>query len=229
MKKVTCFVLALALGLFMSAAAFAEDSDDVLGKLGGTYKELFTEICAPAYDQVWLDACAKQVDATQVEAVAAMLKNACVGTLYGEEALVAYAEKPEEAQFNCFFINGVAQFTIEGNIITGVDKEGATVFTHAYNFVGLDDSFGMDMAVYESADADSGEFTYFLFAPDVPADTFHIEFRYGDDLEMLNKMMEGKYAYWLAAGIPVENTADYAEKAIQLFCEENLAAEDEAA
>lgn len=59
---------------------------------------------------------------------------------------------------NCYFINGVAQFTVEGNTITGTDKDGATVFSHAYNYKGQDHTFGMDMAVYESADADSGDF-----------------------------------------------------------------------
>lgn len=68
-----------------------------------------------------------------------------------------------------------------------------------------------------------------MFAPDSPDETHHIEFRYGDNLDELNKMREGKYAYWLAAGIPTEGTDDYAAKAIQLFCEENVPRVEEAA
>ena len=58
--------------------------------------------------------------------------------------------------------------------------------------------------MYKTEDADAGEFTYIRLAPDTPDTTFHIEFRYGDDPEALNEMTEGKYAYWMAAGMLVD-------------------------
>ena len=33
---------------------------------------------------------------------------------------------------------------------------------------------------YQSEDADSGEFTYFAFAPDTMETTYHLEFRYAE-------------------------------------------------
>lgn len=44
--------------------------------------------------------------------------------------------------------------------------------------------------IYESDDADSGEFTYFCIAPDTMKTTWHIEFRYGSDLDALENMMQ---------------------------------------
>lgn len=41
----------------------------------------------------------------------------------------------------------------------------------------------------------AGDFTYFLFRDDTMETTYHTEFRYGDDLDELQKYLEGKYAY----------------------------------
>ncbi|MFR1849839.1 MAG: helix-turn-helix domain-containing protein [Clostridium sp.] len=68
----------------------------------------------------------------------------------------------------------------------------------------------------------SGEFTYFCLAPDTPQSTYHIEFRYGSDLDELCKYDQGKYAYWMASGIPVDADEQMAKDAINLFCTENL-------
>ena len=228
-KKWLSLLVGVVLMMATVATAGVAESTGILSELGGTYSELFPVICAPEYDSIWLEMCTEAVGAEYAEATAEMLKNACQGELYGEEAVAAFADDPEAMQFNCSFINGVKQFTIDGNTISGVDENGAAVFSHAYTYVGQDESMGADMAVYQTEDPDAGEFTYFLFAPDVPDETYHIEFRYGDDLAALNEMMTGKYGYWLAAGIPVENTAHYAEQSIRLFCEENLAQEEEAA
>ena len=65
--------------------------------------------------------------------------------------------------------------------------------------VGMEETRGL--YIYESDDADSGEFTYFCIAPDTMKTTWHIEFRYGSDLDALEKYDAGEYAYWLAAGI----------------------------
>ena len=89
----------------------------------------------------------------------------------------------------------------------------------------------MEGFLYETADADAGEFRYFFLMPDTPAATYHLEFRYGADTADLAKYNEGPYAYWLAAGFPVDADAAMIENVISLFCEENLAemAEEEPA
>lgn len=52
--------------------------------------------------------------------------------------------------------------------------------------------------------------------------TWHIEFRYGSDLDALNSYDSGDYAYWLASGISADCTSQDIESAIELFCTENL-------
>ena len=81
---------------------------------------------------------------------------------------------------------------------------------------------GMNFHIYK-ADAENDAFTYFAFADDTPAETYHLEFRYGPTLENIGAYYEGEYAYWLAAAIP----ADYAESSmmqdcIKLFVDENM-------
>ena len=81
----------------------------------------------------------------------------------------------------------------------------------------------MDGYLYETADADAGEFRFFYMMPDTPATTYHLEFRYGSDVDALAQYNEGPYAYWLAAGFPADADAAMIESVITLFCEENLA------
>ena len=47
---------------------------------------------------------------------------------------------------------------------------------------------------------------------------FH-EYRFVDGLSQYN---EGPYAYWLAAGFPVDADEEMVKNVITLFCEENL-------
>lgn len=230
-KRWGTLLMAVAMVLCLSVSVVAEETDAFLLALEGSYDELFTVMCDPQYDQVWLDACAKAVGEEDAQAYADVLKAACVGELYGEAAIEAYADDPEAAQFNCFFLQGVAKITIAGNEISGVDESGNTVFSHEYRYVGDDELPGFtSFRVYESVDADAGEFTYFSFAPDTPAETFHIEFRYGSNREELTLLTEGPYAYWLAAGMLTPYTEQDVVDVIELFCGENLeeAAEDAA-
>lgn len=83
----------------------------------------------------------------------------------------------------------------------------------------FDASFPVD--VYKTAD-DAGEFTYFLFRDDTMQTTWHIEFRYGSDLNQLLKYMEGPYAYWLSAGIDADASPETIDAVIDLFVTENL-------
>lgn len=219
-RRWTTLLMAVVLMAGMMSGSAMAETDAFLAQLEGTYDELFTVICAPEYDEVWLAACAEYGDEENAEAYADMLKSACVGTLYGEEAMEAY-EDGDSAVFNCFFLDGISQFAVEGNQISGLDESGETVFSHSYSYVG-DLEGMMTFAIYQSDDEDAGAFTYFLFAPDTPAETYHIEFRYGDDLDALGELTTGKYAYWLASGILSDNIAEDAVRAINLFCEENL-------
>ena len=78
--------------------------------------------------------------------------------------------------------------------------------------------------VYQSTD-DAGEFTYLLFRDDTMASTYHIEFRYGSDLDQLLKYFTGPYAYWLSAGIDENADAQTIDNVIDLFVTENLSGE----
>ncbi len=232
MKSRFCsLLLALAMSccLLLSGAVAEEvfDPDALLNDLSGTYNELFTTICAPEYDDIWLERCTEYAGAENAEAAAAMLKAACVGTIYGQEAADTYASNPENAQFDCFFVGGVSQFVFDGNRISGLDAEGHVVFDHAYAY---EQTLNGVIAchVYKAEDADAGEFAYFCLAPDTPGSTYHIEFRYGGDLEALAQYYEGPLAYWLAAGIPADADETMIRNCIALFCLENLAAEDAA-
>ena len=201
------------------AAAAAQMLEDVKG----TYVALFPVITAPEYDQLWLGPCAAVVGEDAAPEVAEMLKAACNGTIYGQEAVDAFGDGSNGAQFDCLFINGVDQITFDGTTISGT-LEGEEVFKHEYAYVGPLSLAGMmDGYLYETADADAGEFRYFYMMPDTPATTYHLEFRYGSDVDALTQYNEGPYAYWLAAGFPVDADEAMIESVVTLFCEENLA------
>ena len=229
MKKLLSVMLSgcMALGLCFGVNAEALEQEDpalvLLEDVKGTYEELFTVICSPEYDDLWLSNCTALVGEEMAEDAAAMLKAACTGTIYGEEAVEAYGDGSEGAQFDCFFTEGVHTLTFDGNVISGADENGEEVFSHTYVPAG-EFSLGdmMDGYLYESEDADAGEFTYFLMMPDTPESTYHLEFRYGSDKDALAEYNVGPYAYWLAAGIPVDCGDQMIEDVIALFCEENL-------
>ncbi|MBQ2085905.1 MAG: hypothetical protein II464_06535, partial [Oscillospiraceae bacterium] len=157
-------------------------------------------------------------------AAAEALKAACNGTIYGQDAIDAYGDGSNGAQFDCLFINGPAQIVFEGKKISGLDETGATVFSHEYSFVEPASIAGMmNGYLYRTEDADAGEFEYFFLLPDTPDTTFHTEFRYGSDPEALMLYNDGPYAYWLAAGIPADRDEQMVQNVIDLFCTENLA------
>lgn len=79
---------------------------------------------------------------------------------------------------------------------------------------------------YQSTDADSGEFTYFAFSPDTMESTYHLEFRYAEDIADLQSWFEGNYAYWNAAGIAEDCDAQTVKNCIELFATENLSGEE---
>ncbi len=200
MKKLLSLALAAAMlcsvcPAWGEAAVQTDAAAQLLEEVRGTYDELFTVINAPEYDALWLEECAAFVGEEAAPMAADMLKSACAATVYGQEAADAYAAAPETAAFDCFFINGVTRFVFDGSRISGLDAEGNTVFDHEYAIAGDFSIAGvMDGFLYETADADAGEFTYFLLMPDTPASTWHIEFRYGSDPDALAEYASGPYA-----------------------------------
>ena len=192
----------------------------LLVDLTGSYQELWPVILDSQYTQLWLDNCAALVGEENAQAAYDKLSSMVTGTVYGEEAVAAYANGG--GAYDCAFTEGLATLEFDGaaSIIKGYDADGNELFSHSYHYVGMEDIRGL--YVYESDDADSGEFTYFCMAPDTSATTYHIEFRYGSDLDALGKYDAGNYAYWLASGISTEYDQTMVEKCIELFCTENL-------
>ncbi len=201
-----------------------EQAYQLLETLEGTYDELFPVINDAAYDQIWQDSCTAVVGEEMASDVAEMLKSACYGSIYGQEAVDAYGDGSGGAQFDCYFINGISQFVFDGTVITGLDENGQTVFSHEYTYVEPASLAGMmDGYLFRTEDEDAGEFEYFFLLPDTPETTYHIEFRYGSDPAAMMLYNDGPYAYWLAAGIPSDRDAEMVENVIELFCSENLA------
>ena len=229
MKKVISLVLTLCLLMMTAAFGIAESADgsaealELMENIKGTYEPLFPVITKPEYDQIWADPCVKALGEEAGNEMAGMMKTYCAGTAYGQEAIDAFGDGSNGMQFACGFINGVSTITFDGLTISGADSEGKAVFSHEYAYAGkLSLSGAMDGFLFETADEDAGEFRYFFMMPDTPATTYHLEFRYGSDKDDLAKIIEGPYAYWLAAGFPVDADAELINKVITLYCEENL-------
>ena len=232
MNKLVPIVLALVMIFAFCSITQAEEAAAVdeaaeaaalLAAVKGTYEPLFPVITAPEYDQLWLDPCAAVLGEEMAPSMADMLKAACNGTIYGQEAIDAFGDSSQGAQFDCLFIGGVSTITFDGNVISGTDAEGNPVFSHEYAYAGKLSLGGMmEGYLYETADTDAGEFRYFYMMPDTPESTYHLEFRYGADTDDLALYNEGPYAYWLAASFPVDADEAMIENVIGLFCLENM-------
>ena len=222
-------MLALMMALLMALTAAyaqadeAEEAAALLEAVKGTYVPLFPVITDPQYDSLWSDRCAAILGEEAAPAAADMLKAACNGTVYGQEAMDAFGDGSNGAQFDCLFINGVNTITFDGAAISGADESGNQVFSHEYTYAGKLSLGGMmEGSLYETADEDAGEFRYFFMMPDTPASTYHLEFRYGSDVDALALYNEGPYAYWLAAGFPADADQAMTENVIDLFVLENM-------
>ena len=151
-----------------------------------------------------------------------MLLGMCMAEPYGPEATEKYAADPDSMSFNCYFLGGVDKFVMDGHTITGLDAQGQEVFSHTYKL--LDEKNENGFIFYQSEDENSGEFTYFAFSPDTMETTYHLEFRYAEDLNDLQSWFEGNYAYWNAAAIAEDYDQATMENVIELFTTENLSA-----
>ena len=243
-KKMLSLLLALMLSLSLltgcgSSAQQPDDSSDtnnitdteqpkdenqaaaeqLLVDLTGSYQELWPVILADEYTQTWIDDCAALVGEENAQAAYDKLSSMVTGTVYGEEAVAAYANG---GAYDCSFTEGLSTLEFDGasSTIKGYDAAGNELFSHTYHYVGMEEIRGL--YEYESDDADSGEFTYFCLAPDTNTTTYHIEFRYGSDLDALGQYDAGQYAYWLASGISTDYDQEMIESCIELFCTENL-------
>ena len=212
-----------------SVAETTETADDenaaaaqqLLVDLTGSYQELWPVILADEYTQTWLDDCAALVGEDNAQAAYEKLSSMVTGEVYGEDAVKAYADG--NGVYYCSFIDDVATLEFDGDNseIKGYDANGNELFSHSYHYVGMEEVRGL--YEFESDDADSGEFTYFCIAPDTSATTYHIELRYGSDLDALGEYAEGPYAYWLGSGIATDCDETMINNCIELFCHEKLA------
>lgn len=212
----------------VSEAASTETADEneaaaaqLMKDLTGSYQELWPVILADEYQQTWLDDCTALVGEDNAEGAFEKLSSMVTGDVYGEDAVKAYANGG--GAYFCGFTNDLVTLTVDGetSTISGTDKDGNELFSHTYHYIGMEPVRGL--YEFESDDADSGEFTYFYFAPDTSAETYHIEFRYGSDADALGKYDEGQYAYWLGSGISTDCDQTMIDNCIELFCTENLA------
>ena len=168
-------------------------TDDYLTGIGGTYVELFPELSKSEYRNIWIDATAPLVGAENAEATTDLLLGMCMAEPYGPEAAEKYEADPDSMAFNCYFLGGIDKFVMDGHTITGLDEQGQEVFSHTYQL--LDEENENGFIFYQSEDENSGEFTYFAFSPDTMETTYHLEFRYAEDLSDLQSWFEGNYAY----------------------------------
>ena len=224
------------------SAATAPAPSVTLEDLAGSYIELFPETEKEQYTDIWLTRLQESAGLDEETAIVAraMLISMMEAEVYGEEAIKLASEDPGYSMFDCYFINGPVQITIDGDTISGIDADGNEVFSHTYVFLEtmkmdlgeemnamyaeiLSEEEWPSMDVYAAEDADD-DFRYFAFAGDTPAETFHIEFRYGAVKEGLSSYYDGPYAYWLAAGIPADYSKELITNCINLFVDENAPA-----
>lgn len=219
MKK-TILMLML---LFAAFVTRAQDGREYLRQIEGSYVEMFTSqgILSPRYDSLWLAECAKYVEPAHVVAAAQVMRGFCNGTLRGAEAESRYRVHPEETAYSCGFTGNLYRLRFEGDRISGTDRTGRVLFSHAYALERVEEGEEGKTYLYKSKDADSGEYTYFYMLGDTPAKTYHLEFRYGDRPEHFTEMSAGPYAYWMAAAISEGKPAEH-EACIRLFCEEKI-------
>ena len=203
--------------------------DERLVALTGSYVELFPEFAREDLKPFWMETLAQAgVQDDMAEMYYVMLTQTYMGRLVGQEAIDAYAD-PANMLFDCYFENGLAKLSVQGNVISGVDSEGNELFRHTYSYVGDEQVtfFGEAredtvLHVYATEDADAGDYAFFAFSDDNTAQTQHVELRYGPSRENIADYTEGDYAYWLASGIVDGYKDSLIQECIRLFVTENV-------
>ena len=237
-KKYVSILMAVLLCVASAAGVTAEAADfggvfpDIAGENGTTYVSLFDVIISDQWTPVWQDYIAAVAGEEAAPEMTARLQSSITSDLYGEEAAEAFADGGYA--FDCDFINGAQSITFKDDTATILKTDGSSE-THTYEYLGqynvgetetmmyqgTEISMAFPVDVYRSTD-EAGEFNYFFLREDTMAETYHIEFRYGRDLEELQGYLVGPYAYWLAAGIDESADEETIQKVIALFCLENM-------
>ena len=204
----------------------------IAGENGTTYVSLFDTIVTEEWNPLWVDYIGAVMGEDMAPAMATALQGSVTSNLHGEDAIAAFANGGYA--FDCHFINGAQSLTFKDDTVTILKTDG-TQETHTYEYLGQynigegetmmyqgeEISMAFPVDVYKSTD-EAGEFNYFMMREDTMDTTWHLEFRYGSDLEALQGYMVGPYAYWLAAGIDEKADADTIRNVIALFCLENM-------
>ena len=238
MKKFVSILMAVLLCM-VSAVGFATEGSEsggvfpaIAGENGTTYVSLIDVIISDRWTPVWQDYIAAVVGEDAAPDMTGRLQSSITSDLYGEAAAAAFADGGYA--FDCGFIGGVQSITFGDGTATILKADG-TSETHTYEYLGQysvgetetmiyqgqEISMAFPVDVYRSTD-EAGEFNYFFLREDTMAETYHIEFRYGRDLEELQGYLVGPYAYWLAAGIDKSADDETIRNVIALFCLENM-------
>lgn len=216
-----------------SSLSITEEAFTVVTGTSGSrsYKGLFNPtILKSDYDSIWTNAVKTKLgtsDETTIANTVSALKTSISMPLYGEEALAA-----GQQGFNCELHpeDTVLTFSTADNKYTLSDGKNTYTYTYLGKLhVGEDDNFSnwggftyYDTQVYKASGTNLGEYTYLVLLDDSPETTYHIELRYGSDLAALKSLLSGKYALWLAAGIPSDADTTMITNVITLFVNENV-------
>ena len=216
----------------------ASAASDLLAELQGEYTDLFPTMGDESAKEIWYEAFNTYLGVEDTD-TAEMLRQAIIGmyesTVYGDDALALTADDANYGCFDCYLEN-MGSFTIDGDVITIYDEDGEEIASHTYTYYDtveidygvMNDVYGAyfteetwpSMTVFESDGEDDG-FHYFAFCADTPAETYHLEFRYGDNLEDISHYFDGCYAYWLASAIYTDCPDEMLTNVINLFVSEN--------
>lgn len=202
-----------------------------------TYKGLFAPTILKAdYDSLWLKYITSLIGSEKAEETAKMLKASISGPTYGKNlsdeqkanGLFNCELHPEDSRLTFAVTDGKYTLSDGTNTYTyeylGISHMGKSDDWHAFfpNQVPEGVTRSFDCAVYKAKEEKAGEYKYVLLCPDTPEETYHIEFRYGSNINDLQSALNGEYAFWLAAGIPSDADSTMIENVIKLFVEENL-------
>lgn len=229
--------------LYESGDQYQDYSSVQLHTMNGTYQPLFHGATFETKcNSYWHDAAAAVVGASSADAAVAMLKQS-VGAETQAAAIASQADSDQtNNQFFCGFTGDFTKFEINNDTITCY--KGKTPYAATYKYAGVDGLYMGSTEVMsgftlvEKVSGSDEAPKYFYMAPDTMDHTYHIEFRYGNNLDDLKQYATGNCAYWLAAGIDIsamnessatsKGTNDATLKqVIALFCEENLASNED--
>ena len=108
---------------------------DIAGETSTSYDNLFDVILDDKYSDIWYKYCAAVAGEDNAKEAAASLNGSISSDAYGQEALDRIAETGAAA-FDCWYINGAAQFTFNSDLTATVTLTDGNESTHAYEYLG---------------------------------------------------------------------------------------------